>query len=124
MKITALDMFQLQVADWSAMVDWYRTNFAGEVLFSEPADRFCLMKLGEGGAQLALYGRDGVDLPAVGGRWFPCIQVQDVDALVADCRRKGIAILTELHGSEGYRMATLADPEGNAIHVYAWLHAP
>jgi predicted enzyme related to lactoylglutathione lyase len=112
-----LDMVTVRVRDWPAAVAWYR-----DVLGLSPLGLhdhpFCLMAFPEGEATIALDGTNPAAEAA--GNWQPSIQVDDLAATVEALRERGVAIGRAMEGDEeeGYRVATIADPEGNPITLY------
>jgi predicted enzyme related to lactoylglutathione lyase len=76
------------------------------------------MTLPEGDAAIALDGTNPV-LPR--GNCIPCIQVEDLPATIATLKSRGVKFTRELTGDEGYRMATLCDPEDNSINLYEYV---
>lgn len=111
-----LDMVSIRVANWRAAVAWYT-----DVLGLEPRglhdDPFCLMTFAEGDTAIALDGTNPV-LP--GNNCIPNVQVEDLPRTIETLRRRGVEFERELEADaeEGYRIATIRDPEGNLINLY------
>jgi catechol 2,3-dioxygenase-like lactoylglutathione lyase family enzyme len=112
-----LDIVSMRVRDWAAALAWYRDK-----LGLEPAalhgDPWCLLTFPEGDATLAL---DGTNPVGSGNNCIPSIQVHDLPNTVLTLKERGVHFVREPEGDEGYRMAAIADPEGNVINLYEYL---
>ena len=54
-------------------------------------------------------------------RVVPDFAVDDLDAALKGLRAKGVRVLSPPAAShEGYRIARVADPEGNEVHLFEW----
>jgi predicted enzyme related to lactoylglutathione lyase len=119
MGILALGMVQMQVKDWAAAVQWYSEKLSFQVVVRDEHE-FCLLALSDGGCQLALYGVPSVTLGSR-SRCIPSLLVEDLSSTLAQLRQSGVSVDREMTADEGYRLATIADPEGNLIHLYEWI---
>ena len=123
MRVHGIEMVQVQVANWSAAIDWYETTFGWRVAVREEADRFCLFVPPAAGSQLALYGPPSVT-PGSKNRCVPSVRVEDLPRVLEQLRGRGTVSAATITGDADYRMATIVDPEGNDIHLYEWLRQP
>lgn len=114
-----LDMVVFYVRDWRAMVDWYQDKLGLAVAYAQPDHQFAVLGFPGGGAVLHLVGDDS--RPAGGrNRCVPNVAVDDFDVTLDDLRARNILILEVIDDKEdGYRLARIADPEGNELNVYA-----
>ena len=115
--------------DLPATLGFYRDRLGLEVSFAFPEEgepAFVSLKLG--GSELALAdvrgqetGTHGLPVrPAGGQRFEVCVQVDDVDAAVAELRGTGAPVLVEPADQPwGERLAYVQDPEGNPVMLYA-----
>lgn len=56
---------------------------------------------------------------------MPNILVDDLDAVTAALRGRGVQFDGNLHGeNEGYRLVTCHDPEQNALQLFEWSPPP
>lgn len=112
-----LDIVSIRVRDWQGAVVWYRDKL-GLVPAALHDDPWCLMTLPEGDAAIALDGTNPV-LPA--GNCIPSIQTEDLAGTIRILKGRGVELVRELESDEGYRMATIRDPEGNPINLYEYV---
>jgi catechol 2,3-dioxygenase-like lactoylglutathione lyase family enzyme len=118
-----LDIVVMRVRDWPGAVRWYAETLGLRTLYREDDHQWCQFALPEGGANLALHG---VEFGEPGGRsrCVPNIRVVDLDGTVETLRQRGVRILGfQDHAEEGYRLATIADPEGNELQLYELVQA-
>jgi predicted enzyme related to lactoylglutathione lyase len=74
--------------------------------------------LSGGGPVLHLVG-DATREPGHRNRCVPNIAVDDFDATLADLGARGVTILNVVDDpDDGYRLARLADLEGNELNIY------
>jgi predicted enzyme related to lactoylglutathione lyase len=74
--------------------------------------------LSGGGPVLHLVG-DETRQPGHRNRCVPNIAVDDFDATLSDLRARGVQILDVVDDlDDGYRLARLADLEGNELNIY------
>ena len=124
MKPTGIMMVTVQVANFSAAVDWYRDVLGLAVLYLEP-DEFCMLAPPDGtdspaGALALATDHPGRISPRPGIGWTPTLVVEDFDATVAELRQRGVTFDAEEEGAdEGYRLVRVLDPEGNPIGITA-----
>lgn len=120
MALRSVDFVEMQVKDWPAAVKWYQEKLSLEIAAREDDHQYCQLRLPSGSCKLALYGGQPVEL-GTSNRCMPAILVDDLPATMAELQRKGVAIQSALmSGEEGYRVATIADCEGNLIQLYDW----
>jgi predicted enzyme related to lactoylglutathione lyase len=121
MGLRSLDMVQIQCKDWPKVVEWYQHHLSLNVVAREDDDQFCLMALPEGKCVFAFYGVKTVELGSR-SRCIPSILVDNLHATLAELRTKGVSVDREpgTDDDDGYRLATIADCEGNLIHLFEW----
>ena len=118
-----LDAVALHVNDWATSLGWYTSQLDLVPYHVEEEHRFAVLGFPGGGAALHLVG--GADGRPDGHRCVPLIAVHDFDAAVARLRSAGVEILSLLDDApDGYRLAQIADPEGNVIGIYTMQEAP
>ena len=100
---------ELQVREWSVSLQWYREVLRLELLHSDEAARFALLRAGQ--ARLSLKA----GTPQPGG----VLLSFEVEALEPWLKRLGS--LEVKSSPEGYRRARLLDPDGYAITLFEWL---
>src|SRR5262245_29153426 len=113
-----IDMVVFYVRDWQAMVDWYRAKLGLDAVFLQPEHEFAVLGFPDGGPVLHIVGDDR---PIEGrNRCVPNCAVDDFDATLAQFGATGVSILeVENDEEDGYRLARIADPEGNELNIYA-----
>jgi predicted enzyme related to lactoylglutathione lyase len=112
-----LDAVAIQLRDWEGGLAWYGETLDFVPFHIEMEHQFAVLGLPGGGAVIHLVGHSA---EPSGGRCVPMISVSDFDAALARLRSTGVAIVEVIDDSEdGYRLARIADPEGNRIGVYA-----
>lgn len=113
-----LDIVVIRVKDWPAAVRWYTEKLGLKLLYREDDHRWCQLAFPDGGTTLALFGVDAVE-PTTQNRCIANILVDDLPATVSELRRRGVAFRGDIRGGdEGYRIASLIDPEGNDLQLY------
>jgi len=111
-------MVCIYVRDWRAALNWYQEKLGLGVAYVEDHHEFAVLGLPDGGPVLHLVADS--DRPAGGrNRCVPNLSVDDFDATLAELRRRGVEI-RDVHndGDDGYRLATIVDPEGNELNLY------
>jgi catechol 2,3-dioxygenase-like lactoylglutathione lyase family enzyme len=111
-------MVVVYVRDWQAMVDWYQSKLELAAVFVQPEHEFAVLGFPDGGPVLHIVGDDR---PVNGrNRCVPNCAVDDFDATLDGFRANGITILeVENDEEDGYRLARIADPEGNELNIYS-----
>jgi catechol 2,3-dioxygenase-like lactoylglutathione lyase family enzyme len=114
-----IDMVVMYVRDWELMIDWYRSKLGLEAVYMEPDHRFAVLGLPDGGPVLHLVG-DETREPGSRNRCVANFAVDDFDGSLRDFRERSINVLEVVNDEEdGYRLARIADPEGNELNIYA-----
>lgn len=121
--IKKLSIVVMKVRNWEAMVAWYVDVLGLSIKYREDHDRWCqLMFPDEGGAQLALYGIADQDVREGANRCVPDIEVEDLNSALEALRVRGVTVQGGVRGGEeGFRIATIVDPEGNELQLYQWV---
>jgi catechol 2,3-dioxygenase-like lactoylglutathione lyase family enzyme len=114
-----VDMIVFYVHDWTAMLGWYQAKLGFTAAYVEDEHRFAVLGLSGGGPMLHLVG-DESRSAGQRNRCVPNIAVDDFDRSLAELRERGVSIVEVIDDDEdGYRLARLADPEGNELNLYA-----
>ena len=114
-----IDMVAVYVRDWESLLPWYQERLGFVAVYVEPHHRFAVLALPAGGPTLHLVG-DDTRPQGTRNRCVPNVAVDDFDAALAELADRGVRILeVEDDQDDGYRLARLADPEGNELNVYA-----
>lgn len=111
-----LDIVSIRVKDWAGAVAWYRDKL-GLSPAAQHGAPWSLMTFPEGDAALAL---DGTNPVGVGSNCIPSVQVDDLPNTVLALKARAVTFTREIEGDDGYRLATIADPEGNLINLYEY----
>jgi catechol 2,3-dioxygenase-like lactoylglutathione lyase family enzyme len=104
-----LHFVELQVRDWAASLVWYRETLGLEVLLTDTAASFALLRAGTG--RLALKA----GTPSPGGVLL-ALEVDDLSPW-----QSRLALEDVKTSPEGYRRAKLTDPDGYAISLFEWV---
>jgi catechol 2,3-dioxygenase-like lactoylglutathione lyase family enzyme len=124
MRPTGIMMVTVQVANFTAAVNWYRDVLGLAVVYLEP-DEFCMLAppdSADSPAPVLALATDHPDRisPRPGMGWAPTLVVDDFDGTVAELRERDVTFDAEEEGAdEGYRLVRILDPEGNAIGITA-----
>jgi predicted enzyme related to lactoylglutathione lyase len=114
-----IDMVVMYVRDWTGMLEWYQSRLDLEAVFVEPDHRFAVLGLPAGGPVLHLVGDENRE-PGTRNRCVANFAVDDFDGSLRDFRARGIDVLDVVNDEDdGYRLARIADPEGNELNIYA-----
>lgn len=114
-----LFMLELRVADWPGAVSWYADVLGLRVALRDVANRFALLEA-PGGGRLAL--KEGDRVPRHAGHVRLVFRVDDLDAERRRLLDLGVPVGEAIaNDREHYREARLADPEGTAITLFAWV---
>jgi len=121
MPIESLDVFQIEVNDWSKAVKWYVDVLSLTVAIKEDADKIAFLAFPKGEGKLAIYGTEP---PKAGpkNRAYPCILVSDLDGTIKALKKKGVEFKEEISGGpdKGFRGTKIADPESNTLFLFEW----
>jgi catechol 2,3-dioxygenase-like lactoylglutathione lyase family enzyme len=113
-----IDMVAMYVRDWPSALVWYQDTLGFAGAYVEEDHHFAVLALPGGGPVLHLVG-DETREPGHRNRCVPNIAVDDFDATLADLGARGVTILDVVDDlDDGYRLARLADPEGNELNLY------
>jgi catechol 2,3-dioxygenase-like lactoylglutathione lyase family enzyme len=113
-----IDMVAVYVRDWEHQLAWYQEQLGFAAVHLEHHHRFAVLALPGGGPTLHLVG-DDTRPEGSRNRCVPNVVVEDFDATLGELRARGVRILeVEDDTDDGYRLARLADPEGNELNIY------
>jgi catechol 2,3-dioxygenase-like lactoylglutathione lyase family enzyme len=113
-----IDMVAMYVRDWPSALAWYRDKLGFVGAYVEEDHRFAVLALRGGGPALHLVG-DETREPGHQNRCVPNIAVDDFEATLAELGGRGVTILDVVDDQDdGYRLARLADPEGNELNIF------
>jgi catechol 2,3-dioxygenase-like lactoylglutathione lyase family enzyme len=113
-----IDMVAMYVRDWPSALAWYQDKLGFVGAYVEEDHHFAVLALPAGGPVLHLVGDESRE-PGHQNRCVPNIAVDDFDATLADLAARGVRIMDVVDDlDDGYRLARLADPEGNELNVY------
>jgi predicted enzyme related to lactoylglutathione lyase len=119
-----IDMIAIYVHDWSSALDWYEGKLGFSRAYVEEDHQFAVLALPSGGPFLHLVGDDTRDLQTR-NRCAPNIAVDDFDSTLGELQDRGVSVVEVVNDpDDGYRMARLADPEGNELNIYTMSAAP
>lgn len=120
--MTRPDLFlvEIVVSDFARSLVWYRDALGMTVSLLDGPKRFALLR-SAGGGQLALKGGFG-SANAVGVRLH--FFQPDLDAALE--RLTGLGVVSDgppRVSDEGYRAATLRDPDGYRVYLFEWVNS-
>ncbi|HEX6421556.1 MAG TPA: VOC family protein [Acidimicrobiales bacterium] len=118
-----IDMVAIYARDWPSMLDWCQRQLGMTAAYVEEHHRFAVLAFPGGGPVLHLVGDDDREAGAR-NRCVPNIGVDDFDADVSELADRGVTVLEVVNDEDdGYRLARLADPEGNELNLYTMVSA-
>jgi predicted enzyme related to lactoylglutathione lyase len=121
--LRGLYVVEILVKDWLAAVQWYTDKLSLQVSDRDDEDQWCrLLFPGGGDAQpvIALWGRPEVNK---GAQFIPLIEVDDIDATVAELTKRGVRFTEKTRPGKnactgtGYRITTMLDCENNELQL-------
>lgn len=108
-----LDLVVLRVRDWRAAVRFYTEKLGLTLLHSAEEDQWAMLGLPGGETRIGLLGGEGNPQPN--------LQCDRLDDTLEELKRRGVRVTSGLRASaKGYRVATVADPDGNELQLYDW----
>ena len=114
--IQRFDAGGLYVRDFGTMHRFYRDTLGFDVPYFEE-DHFAFLRMRrEGPPEIALYAGRASAITE-DSHWFIVIDVENLDAVVASLRERGVEVGAIEDVPYG-RAATFRDPEGNVIEVH------
>jgi catechol 2,3-dioxygenase-like lactoylglutathione lyase family enzyme len=118
MVLQSIDMVAVYVHDWPAALAWYGERLGLRPLFVEEPHNFAVFGLQGGGPVLHVVGDTNREL-GNRNRCVPNLRVDDFDATLEELRGRGVKVVDIQNEQEdGYRLATITDPEGNELNLY------
>jgi len=115
---SALHIVEIRAKDFALMCRFY-----GEVLGLPAAmrdDEHAFAMFGKAAPFVAVVGK-GFKLASGRSRVVPDFVVGDLDGVLRRLKARGVRVLSAPVAShEGYRIARIADPEGNEVHLFEW----
>ncbi|MGH9214914.1 MAG: VOC family protein [Acidimicrobiales bacterium] len=113
-----IEMVAMYVRDWPSALAWYQEKLGFVAAYVEDDHCFAVLALSGGGPVVHLVG-DETREPGNRNRCVPNISVDDFDATLAELGERGVTIMNVVDDSDdGYRLARLADLEGNDLNIY------
>jgi glyoxylase I family protein len=114
-----LFMIEIRARDFGALCDFYEEVLGLTVAMRDLKAGFAMF--GKKPPYLAVV-RKAVRGTPKRSRALPDFKVDDLDAALSRLKAAQVAVLAEPSASpEGYRIARIADPEGNEIHLFEWV---
>jgi glyoxylase I family protein len=111
-------MIEIRARDFGALCAFYEESMGLSVAMRDLKAGFAMF--GKKPPYLAVVRKALRGAPKR-SRALPDFKVEDLDAILARLKAAGVAVLAEPSASpEGYRIARVADPEGNEIHLFEW----
>ena len=103
---------------WEPLVAWYRDVLGLGVLLRVIDDRYALLAAGP--ARLVILGRD--ETAPESRRWSLAFEVTDLEAARGRLVAAGNTAHEPTTNPEGFRELVVADPDGNRVRLFAWVH--
>jgi len=116
--LKTIDMVCIYVRDWKTALNWYQEKLGLALVYVDDDHEFAVVGLPDGGPVLHIVCDP--ERP-VGGRnrCVPNISTVDFDATLHELRQNGVEIRSiQNEEDDDYRLATIADPEGNELNIY------
>jgi catechol-2,3-dioxygenase len=122
LKPISIDTVQIQVEDFNQSLQWYQDILGLKIVALDKKDRYAVLGPEKGTCAIALYGRDSLG-PSGRSRCAPAILFDDLAGAIRELKEQNVQLDTDISGGEeGFRWATIRDPEGNLLHLYEWAH--
>ena len=110
-------MAEVRASQWEALCAFYGTTLGLPQRMFDSKGRFAMY--GAAAPFVAVVGKDRMSAGV--SRVVLDFVVKDLDACLAELNRRGVQPSSAPEASpEGYRLARIADPEGNEIHLFEW----
>src|SRR5438445_5491306 len=110
-----IDMVAMYVHEWPAAVAWYEAKLGLSTAYKEDDHEFAVLGFPGGGPVRHLVG-DQDRQQGTRNRCVPNLAVDDFDTTLAELTSRDVEILEIINDTDdGYRLARLADPEGNEL---------
>lgn len=114
-------MVEVRAIDWERLSAFYGTTLGLPQRMKDAQAGFAMFGASE--PFVAVVRKPGLATQAA--RVVIDFTVRDLDGALAELSKRGVSILSPAKPSpEGYRIARIADPEGNEIHLFEWTNAP
>ena len=107
-----LEVVELQVKNWSEMLDWRVGKFGLKIIAREDDHQFALLA-GDGGAMLGLFGENG----KTEQKLTPYFKSENFEKTVAGLKSQYINV-GAIEVRHWGKRAKVKDPEGNIIYLY------
>jgi len=113
-----LYMVEVRARDWDAMCTFYGETLGLPQQMRDESAGFAMFCAKEPFLAVVRKPIDGAPAPS---RVVLDLVVENVDGALSRLSAAGVRVLSAAKDSpEGYRIARIADPEGNEIHLFSW----
>lgn len=115
-RVTGIGGFFFAAADPELMSEWYLAMLGVE----PPPARYDIRSWQQaaGPTVFAPMAADSAHFGAAGRLWSINFRVDDLDAMVAQLRNRGVSVEVDPETYPNGRFASLVDPEGNGIQLW------
>ncbi|MBI2029248.1 VOC family protein [Candidatus Gottesmanbacteria bacterium] len=110
-----LDIIELNVKNWEAMIEWYVSNLNLKVVAREDDHKYALLA-GSDGAMLGLFGVRNLLMRGSGG-FIPYFRTEKLGDVVSNLKSKSVNI-EDTQVQHWGEQAKVKDPEGNEFYLY------
>lgn len=115
----ALFMIEVRAADFGSLCAFYRDVLGLPEATRDEAGGFAMFGRREPYVAVVKKHAGAAAGPS---RVVPDFVVGDLDGALEALAARGVPVIAPPSASpEGYRIATIEDPEGNSIHLFEWL---
>ncbi len=123
--IRRLAFVQLSVQHWPIALEFYRDLIGLTVAQIAESEQWVAFDVGD--VQLVIYGGGvAANSPKTveQNAFVPNLACDDLEGTVATLEGRGVPFVSRLQiRPDGYRLATIVDPEGNQIQLFEWTGA-
>jgi len=121
--IKNLAFLEIIVCNFDRALDWYTKilgfKLSGEIVENQDG-RWCRLETETGDKRLALWQPPSKSISDkhADSSFVPVFEVENLHALVVQLAIRGVSTLEDIRERAGYRITTIADPEGHKLQLF------